>query len=87
MPQALTITGKSVDFTANRDGAQLNLAVAPTETEPAYVLGIPFHPDEAAQIAGLLLAIAGAVKAAPPSSIVAARGLAVVPPNNGSTGG
>jgi hypothetical protein len=88
MPQPITITGKAIDFTAARDGVQLNLAVAPTETEPAYLLGIPMSPDEAAQIGGMLIAFAGAIKAAPPSALVAARGLSVVPPNNnGSTGG
>ena len=86
MPLNLTITGKSVDFTAARDGVQINLAVAPTETEPAYLLGIPLTPDEAAQMGGLLLALAGAVKAQPPSPLVAARGLSVVP-SNGQSGG
>jgi hypothetical protein len=86
MPVSLTITGKSVDFTQARDGVQINLAVAATDSEPAYLLGIPLTPDEAAQMGGLLLALAGACKAAPPSPIIAARGLSVVP-SNGATGG
>jgi hypothetical protein len=79
----MTITGKSVDFTAARDGVQINLAVAPTETDPAFLLGIPLTPDEAAQMGGLLLALAGACKANS-SSIISARGLHVAP-SNGST--
>ncbi len=86
MPVSFSITGKSVDFTASRDGVQINLMVAETDTEPAYILGIPMSPEEAAQIGGLLLALAGAVKAVPPSPLIAARGLAVVP-TNGKVGG
>ena len=80
-PPSLAITGIAVDFTANRDGAQINIAVAATGTEPAYVLGIPMNVDMACAMGGQLLAIAGALKAAPPSPIVAARGLAVVASN------
>jgi hypothetical protein len=83
MPQPLQILAKSIDFNVTRDGAQLNLAVAATDSEPAYVLGIPFTADEAAQAGGLLLALAGALKAAPPSPIIAARGLSVVSSNGG----
>ena len=80
MPVSLMVTGKGVDFTANRDGAQINLAIAPTETEAAYVLGIPLTADEAAQMGGMLLAIAGACKANT-SPLTIARGLSVVPSN------
>ena len=76
----LTITGKSVDFTAAKDGVQINLAVAPTDTDPAFLLGIPLTPDEAAQMGGMLMAFAGACKANS-SPIVAARGLHVAPSN------
>jgi hypothetical protein len=80
MPASFNITGKSIDFNAARDGVQLNLAVAPTETEPGYLLGIPFTADEAAQAGGLLISLAGALKAND-SPIIAARGLSVVPSN------
>ena len=84
MPAPLAITGVSVDFTAARDGAQINIGIAATEADPAYVIGIPMNVDLACSMGGQLLAIAGAVKAAPPSPIIAARGLALVP-SNGTT--
>ena len=84
MPKPLCIVGMAVDFTAARDGAQINLSIAADGTEPAYVLSIPMLPDAAAQVGGMLLALAGALKASPPSQIIAARGLSLVPPN-GST--